>query len=79
MTAFLMNTDGTFSGIKRIACGAWHSAALATNGDVYVWGWNKHHQMGTAVANICPAPHLLEEPESLGSVVEVISTIATSS
>lgn len=34
-----MRTDGSFTGIASVACGAWHTAALSTTGDVYTWGW----------------------------------------
>ncbi|CAN0487994.1 unnamed protein product, partial [Ectocarpus sp. 12 AP-2014] len=34
-----MRPDGSFTGIEAVACGAWHTAALSTTGDVYTWGW----------------------------------------
>lgn len=34
-----MRTDGSFTGMASVACGAWHTAALSTTGDVYAWGW----------------------------------------
>lgn len=34
-----MRPDGSFTGIASVACGAWHTAALSTTGDVYAWGW----------------------------------------
>ena len=34
-----MRPDGSFTGISSVACGAWHTAALSTTGDVYTWGW----------------------------------------
>lgn len=32
--------------IIEIAAGGWHSSALSEFGDLYVWGWNKHGQLG---------------------------------
>jgi hypothetical protein len=32
-----MRGDGSFEGITRVACGMWHTVALASNGDVYSW------------------------------------------
>lgn len=39
------------AGIKiiDIAVGGWHSAAISEFGDLYVWGWNKHGQLGIPV------------------------------
>lgn len=37
-----MRQDGSFTGIASVACGAWHTAALSTIGDVYAWGWRRH-------------------------------------
>ena len=34
-----MRRDGSFTGVASLACGAWHTAALSTTGDVYAWGW----------------------------------------
>lgn len=34
-----MRMDGSFTGMASVACGAWHTAALSTTGDVYAWGW----------------------------------------
>lgn len=32
--------------VKSIAAGGWHSMALSSTGDVYVWGWNESGQLG---------------------------------
>jgi len=39
--------DGTFAGVKYIACGRWHTVVVThgTN-DVYGWGWNKFGNLG---------------------------------
>lgn len=34
-----MRMDGSFTGMASVACGAWHTVALSTTGDVYAWGW----------------------------------------
>lgn len=36
------------AGIKiiEVAAGGWHSCALSDHGDLYVWGWNNHGQLG---------------------------------
>jgi hypothetical protein len=33
-------------GVAGVACGAWHTAALSTSGDLYSWGWGRHGQLG---------------------------------
>ncbi|XP_018007772.1 uncharacterized protein LOC108665523 isoform X2 [Hyalella azteca] len=32
--------------IKKVAAGAWHCLALGVLGEVFVWGWNVHGQLG---------------------------------
>jgi alpha-tubulin suppressor-like RCC1 family protein len=32
--------------IIQIDCGKWHNVALTSEGDLYVWGWNKFGQLG---------------------------------
>eukprot|EP00752_Nemacystus_decipiens_P007399 g6617.t1 len=41
-----MRMDGSFTGIASVACGAWHTAALSTTGDVYTWGWARFGALG---------------------------------
>jgi alpha-tubulin suppressor-like RCC1 family protein len=45
--------------MRAIACGGWHSVALSTTGEVYVWGWNRFGQLGCNDRNLSPLPHLL--------------------
>lgn len=51
--------------MAAVACGAWHSLALARSGEVYGWGWNRHGQLGegggvsAAGATLVPIPRLL--------------------
>ena len=65
--------DGSFSGIGAIACGGWHSCALATTGDVYVWGWNKHGQLGAGIdkVTLSPLPRLLPDVDDSQKVIQV--------
>ncbi|KAF0698327.1 Aste57867_11047 [Aphanomyces stellatus] len=49
-----------FSGLASVACGAWHTAALTTTGDVYTWGWGQHGQLGHATLTSQPHPALLD-------------------
>lgn len=32
--------------IIQIDCGKWHNVVLTSEGDIYVWGWNKYGQLG---------------------------------
>ncbi|XP_073798700.1 RCC1 domain-containing protein 1 isoform X1 [Danio rerio] len=32
--------------IKAVAAGNWHSAAVSSGGDLYMWGWNESGQLG---------------------------------
>ncbi|XP_059474817.1 probable E3 ubiquitin-protein ligase HERC4 [Neocloeon triangulifer] len=32
--------------IAQVECGKWHNVVLTEDGDLYVWGWNKHGQLG---------------------------------
>lgn len=44
--------------MQSVACGAWHSVALSTTGDLYGWGWNRFGQLGTDTT-LVPLPRLL--------------------
>lgn len=41
-----MQADGTFNGIKLIACGLWHCIAVSHLDDVFSWGWNTDGALG---------------------------------
>eukprot|EP01032_Pedospumella_encystans_P009620 gene9620-11313_t len=45
-------SDGTFAGVKYIACGRWHTVVVThgTN-DAYGWGWNKFGNLGANPAS----------------------------
>ncbi|CAK4527097.1 unnamed protein product [Aphanomyces euteiches] len=49
-----------FSGLAEVACGAWHTAALTTTGDVYTWGWGQHGQLGHETLESQVFPKLLD-------------------
>ena len=34
------------SQVADIACGGWHSAALTTHGEVYIWGRGEYGRLG---------------------------------
>ena len=34
--------------IKRIFCGIYHNAAIASDGNLYTWGSNKHSALGSS-------------------------------
>ncbi|KHJ43477.1 regulator of condensation [Trichuris suis] len=44
--------------VKKVTCGAYHSAAILANGTVVTWGWNVHGQLGhgNAVDKTIPTP-----------------------
>ncbi|GMT22064.1 hypothetical protein PFISCL1PPCAC_13361 [Pristionchus fissidentatus] len=39
--------------IDDIAAGSWHSVAMTTSSDVYVWGWNNEGQLGKEQEDKC--------------------------
>lgn len=42
-----LQPNGEFSGMKSVACGRFHMAAVSVGlGDVYCWGWNRFGQLG---------------------------------
>ncbi|CAB4011045.1 Hypothetical predicted protein [Paramuricea clavata] len=45
--------------ITQVSCGAEHSAALAENGELYVWGSGSEGQLGLGIAE-CEVPSLLK-------------------
>ena len=50
-------------GIKSIAAGGWHSAAVSEFGDLYTWGWNIKGQLGLSSSNnknIFAIPEIVE-------------------
>ncbi|VDN19614.1 unnamed protein product [Gongylonema pulchrum] len=59
-----------FTKVAQLACGAWHSVALTTDGDVYVWGWNNSGQLGGCCAEgeILDIPYPLDYDECILAV-----------
>jgi alpha-tubulin suppressor-like RCC1 family protein len=37
--------DGIDHGMREVACGTWHTAAVSSQGDVYTWGWGPDGQL----------------------------------
>ncbi|CAG2176954.1 unnamed protein product, partial [Oppiella nova] len=58
--------------VKAIAAGGWHSMALSTTGDVYVWGWNESGQLGyqrdTITMKALPLPLDISDDDSFVSI-----------
>ncbi|XP_023239739.1 RCC1 domain-containing protein 1-like isoform X2 [Centruroides sculpturatus] len=67
--------------IKMIATGGWHSVALSTIGDIYVWGWNESGQLGlpasisnkklSEVVTFQAIPQLLDFPHD--AIIKTVS------
>jgi len=41
---------GSLSNWKQVSGGAWHSAAVKTDGTLWTWGWNQYGQLGVDTA-----------------------------
>ncbi|MFH4983328.1 hypothetical protein AB6A40_010037 [Gnathostoma spinigerum] len=57
--------------VEEIACGSWHCAVRTSDGDVFVWGWNK---MGQLSDDPNEQQIIFETPEQIevdGSVLKV--------
>ncbi|EGT31266.1 hypothetical protein CAEBREN_04611 [Caenorhabditis brenneri] len=62
--------------IEKVACGGWHTVALTTGGDVYVWGWNRNGQLGKDKAATEMYPVLFEDfPENIEEEEPVVQDI----
>jgi hypothetical protein len=58
--------DGSMSGVKLVACGAFHTIAVSDGtDDVYGWGWNKFGNLGRN-----PAQHTGADPANMRSAPE---------
>ncbi|KAJ3643981.1 hypothetical protein Zmor_026660 [Zophobas morio] len=62
--------------IKAVDAGGWHSVALSGEGDLYVWGWNGHGQLGLSdredsgedVVSVLATPQVLDLSFNLAKV-----------
>ena len=52
-------------GVEKLACGERHTAALLKTGNVFVWGWNDHGQLGSGGASGTHTPTLVRSPPEL--------------
>lgn len=65
------DSSGADVPVADVSCGFAHSLALSESGEVYVWGLNKHGQLGTGNRN------QLYKPTSLGKQFAAKSVIAS--
>ena len=60
--------------IVRVACGWSHCGCITDEGELYMWGNNKQHQLGlpahspTAALSFCPNPTLVPLPSPVASI-----------
>lgn len=67
--------------IKMVAAGGWHSVALSTIGDIYIWGWNESGQLGlpasfsnkklSEIVTVQATPQLLDFPHD--AIIKTVS------
>jgi len=51
--------------VEALACGARHSAALLSTGNVFTWGWNAHGQLGSGGKAGTHTPFMVKSPTTL--------------
>lgn len=51
--------------VVELACGERHTAALLATGNVFVWGWNDHGQLGSGGKQGTHTPTLVKSPPEL--------------
>jgi len=51
--------------VTELACGEKHTAALLGTGNVFVWGWNDHGQLGSGGGQGTHTPSLIRSPPEL--------------
>ena len=51
--------------VEALKCGEKHTAALLKTGNVFVWGWNDHGQLGSGGASGTHTPTLVRSPPEL--------------
>ena len=52
--------SGLGGGAVAVACGARHSAAVTSDGETFLWGWNLHGQAGGSDSSCVRSPRPLE-------------------
>lgn len=69
-----MRADGSFTGIKLIACGMWHSMAVSYLDDAFFWGWNNDGALGLQLSadNSCPLGQVQHLPRRLSALDAII-------
>lgn len=58
--------------IKTISAGGWHSAAISSSGDLYMWGWNESGQLGLPCNELQGNKRPLEEIETICCLPKII-------
>ncbi|PRD27335.1 UNVERIFIED_CONTAM: RCC1 domain-containing protein 1 [Trichonephila clavipes] len=58
--------------IKAISAGGWHSAAISSYGDLYMWGWNESGQLGLPCNKLQRDKRPLEEIETICCLPKII-------
>ncbi|GFY73481.1 RCC1 domain-containing protein 1 [Trichonephila inaurata madagascariensis] len=58
--------------IKAISAGGWHSAAISSCGDLYMWGWNESGQLGLPCNELQHDKRPLEEIETICCLPKII-------
>ena len=51
--------------VEKIACGEKHTAALLSTGNLFVWGWNDHGQLGSGGGQGSHTPAMIKSPTEL--------------
>lgn len=67
------------AGIKivSISAGGWHSAAVSSFGDVYLWGFNSHGQLGISLyKNSSNSENLIKNP-SVYSIPQLVDLVCS--
>lgn len=64
---------GYQQGMTAIACGARHTGAVGSMGQLFCWGWSLHGQCGQGRAVVTvPSPHLVSGNASTSSIGTVL-------
>lgn len=66
---------GTLSGVKSIAAGGWHAAAVKTDGTMWTWGANDFGQIGDNTTSQRTLPVQVKDPAGTGTLSSVSSAV----